>query len=255
MKKLMIAGLWMASICQAQAEGVNLSLSMPPPPLLFCEANALLLSVTNGSDTPIPIVTSLQNAIQTQIKIDLGFTSQRYKTLRYTHSSSWEQIAKATDKFLLPGQTHVWDWDNPHNLIAYEELMNSMCSLIVTNITINMQIGSNQWVSTTSQSITVLSEKESEDVISQAVQMLETKVHNPFTGKSWSEALHKLTIKEKDYLFTTSGYRVCELPNGETPIIQDNDDGTGFTLLLPTAKQRIRYNRIKMRTEPRENVK
>jgi hypothetical protein len=228
---------------------------MPPAPLLFCEANSIFLSVTNGGDTPIPIVTSLQSAIQSQIKIDLGFTSQRYKTLRYTHSSSWEKTTKATDKLLLPGQTHVWDWDSPYNLIAYEELVNSISRLMVTNITVSMQVGSNQWISTMPQSINVLSEKESGEIESQATQVLETKLRNPFTGKSGAETLNKLTIKGKDYLFTASGSRVCELPNGEIPTMQNNDDGTGFTLVFPTTKQRIRYNLIKMRVDSSDGLK
>jgi len=257
MRKMSMMSLLAAvplSMCIAQTNGIVLGLTFPEPPLLRGEENSIRLSVKNGSDRPLPLVTSLQDAVQSQVKIELGYTSERYRTLRYSQSVSWDSVVKMADKTLAPGQSHEWDWNEPYNLMAYTELLHSISSLTVTNITVSLQVGNNQWVSTPSFPITVLKEKESKSIEDKAVPVLDTVFRNQFTGQSWSIPLNKLTINDKPYLFTSFGTRVCALPDGEMPAIQDNADGTGFTLVFPTAKQRIRFDWKQMRGELDRNV-
>ena len=236
-----------------QTNGIILELVFPDSPLLGTEENSIHLSVKNGSDHPLPLVTSLQTAIRSQVKIELGYTSERYRTLRYSQSASWDNTVGMADKVLAPGQSYIWEWNSPYNLMVYSDLMNDISGLMVTNISVSLQVGNDQWVSTSPLPITVLTEKESKAIIDNAVPVLETTFRNQFTGQSWPMPLNKLAINGKTYLFTSFGTRVCELPNGEIPAIQNNTDGTGFTLTFPTTKQRVRYNVTKMKVEPDEN--
>lgn len=232
-----------------QTNGITLQLTVPNSPLLCAEENSIQLCVKNESGHPLPIVASLQEAVRTQIKIELGYTSQRYRTLRYSQSASWDAIVNKADKILTSGQSHVWDWIDHRNLIAYTELLYSISSLMVTNIIVSLQVGSNQWVSTPPIPITVLTEKESREIENTAVPVFEVDNRNQSTGQSWKEPLNKITIKGREYLFTASGVRLCEISPDDMPSIRNKHDGSGFELNFNKSGHLIRYNFQTMKIE------
>ena len=242
-----------------QTNGIVLELLFPDLPLLYMEENSIRLCVRNGSDRPLPLVKSLQNAVRSQIKIDFGlehgYVPDRYNHTLNSRGISVENLARMADgEELAPEQSYVWEWRD-YGLIVYPNLLSDIYNLGVTNISVSLQTGNGEWVSKQSYPITILSEKESGEIIKKAVPVLEATFRNQSTGQSWSMPLNKLTINGKAYLFTAFGARVCALPNGEIPTIQDNPDGSGFTLTFPAAKQRIRYDWGKMRGELDDNAK
>jgi len=234
-----------------QMNGIVLELKFPEPPLLYMEENSIYLSVRNESDHPLPLMTSLQKAIKYQIKIDLGLGSipYRYQHLPvYYQSVSWDDIVTLADKVLKPGQSHIWEWEG-YGLMEYPNLLSEISNSSATNIAISLRVENNQWVSTPPLPITVLTAKASKAITDKAVPVLETTFWNQFTGQSWPISLNKLEINGKTYLFTPFGTRICELPNGEIPTIQNDVKGTGFTLTFPTTQRRVRYNTNKMKIE------
>jgi len=239
MRKMGTIGLLVVTslgVCNAQTNGITVSLVMPGDELLFGEKTPITVSITNGSDRAIPIVRD-GRAFRFQIQLDVGArepyaaspieaTDDRRKT--------WQSLSKVED-FLNPGESFSWTLPSPIHLTIFAYHTEA------TNITARVLVGDNEWASSVRLPFYV--SKEDKEKNSPQIECYDLN-----TREKTKYPLRKIKLGDKSFLFTVMGYRLCEVPDDDmSEVLFDSAKQEVIILGLQNSKQNIRYDEAKFK--------
>jgi len=239
MKKMSTIGLFVVtslSVCNAQTNGIAVSLAMPGVEMLVGEQTPITVSITNGSDRAIPIIKDNGNAFRFQVQLDVGAkelyaaspiesTNDRRKT--------WQSLSKVED-FLNPGESFVWT-------LPYTIHLTILASKIeATNITARVVIGDNEWVSSARLPFYVSNEDKEQD--SPQIECYDLK-----TREKAKYPLRKIKLGDKSFIFTVMGYRLCEVSDNDMPEVLFDSEKQEVIISSQNNKRSIRYDETKFK--------
>ena len=240
MKKMGTIGLLVVTslgVCNAQTNGIAVSLVMPGDELLFGEKTPITVSITNGSDRAIPIVKDNARAFRSQIQLDVGAREPgQASPIEATDDRRkvWSSVSQSED-CLRPGESFSWTLPQTIHLtiLAYHAE--------ATNITARVMVSDNEWASSVRLPFYV--SKEDKEKNSPQIECYDLN-----TREKTKYPLRKIKLGDKSFLFTVMGYRLCEVPDDDMPeVLFDSAKQEVIILGLQNSRQNIRYDEAKFK--------
>lgn len=167
--------------------------------------------------------------------------SERVRTIE--HDSDWGLVSKEATGLLKPGQSAEWDGTrfDPHLFRIKLGKPKSIQAQVL--------IGPGKWVSSKPVRIEVMDKDYSSSPV-----VFEGFYLFSFLGSPKSKEairIHRVNIEGKEYLFSSGGARICEVPRGCTPEFASDPETALLTVRFPGSDvPAIRYHYPQMRVVP-----
>ena len=239
MKKMSTIGLLFAAslgVCNAQTNGITVSLTVPDGEMLILEKTPIVISISNGTDRAFQILKDNARALRRQIKLDVGAEEPHaHSPIEATNDKykDWSYVRLSED-YLNPGESFTWTFPR------FVELTLLGYHVQATNITAKVMVGDNEWACSATVPFFVSRADIAEGGLFQKSPKIEC--YDATTKEKNGTTLRKVKIGGKTYLFTDDEYRICEMPDGDTPeVLLDAETGI-LSISFKDSKRRIRYN-------------
>lgn len=229
---LSLLGAWLC-VDYAMSNEVSVSLCVPGEEVLAYEQGVIQVTITNNSSHAIPLLKGLA-AQRFQVSLSMGTEKQSCAELPYlvdVRFRDWGRISKAKE-FLMPGQGYTWEFGAEKwlDLTAY------MLSAETTNITARVMVADNKWASSATLPFRVKGGLRIFDA-SPAIECYDD--NNNVTLK---EPFRRVELNGKSYLFSNDVKRICEIPEGDDPIIRYDVDSDTISISFSKSKLKMFYD-------------
>jgi len=252
MRKMSMMSLLAAvplSMCIAQTNGVVVTLTMPGEEMLLLEMTPFSVSVSNGTDRVIPVFKDGDTALLRQIWLDVGARkpyAANWPPAIERRNKIWSFVNTSTES-LNPGESFTWTF----TFIPVLKLTGFAYHAQATNITAKVLVGDNEWATSATIPFSVCQEDiEGAGLLpkSPVVECLYAT-----TKMKTDIIIRDVKIGNKRYLFTDDGYRIYEIPDGDTPEVL-LDVGKGIlSVSFKNSKRRVLYNLSQKKGETTEH--
>ena len=238
MKKtqVIIVGLCLlTSWAGADTNGLSLTLHFPYTEMLVDEWFDYSITLSNQSDSAILIIKDPRSMIPCQMIFDLG-TKKEYRGSHYSFDAGWNkrrafERSRRNAVPLPPGESYTWEV-----LYGYSDLHGAIEEYGVTNMSVRCLLGTNQWVRSNTVALSFYPDDD------KTVMFDPPNGNNLQRNKGIDFKLYKIKLGEKFYLFNSLRQRICELPDGDHPVIRCDTEDDKISISFPRSKRIFLYN-------------
>lgn len=220
----------------ADTNGISVHLSIPLYPLLECEISAVSLSVTNGSNRALPIITGWGRAVGAQLSFEIEgieFRHPHQPIFDFERSRPWASVSNQANRVLAPGEAYTWT-----DLYFLQQTCSNNGG---SNIIAKILVGEGEWAFSPKTPINIYLPNDGKDHFMDTMQpCFETTGIDNLSNLPFDFKVFQVDLLGTNFLFTGLGDRICDVPTGITPSLQVTTNVLEVT--FPETNRIVRFN-------------